>query len=121
MVRKKILLAEDYEALRLYFEHYLTEAGFEVIAVKNGRDALPHLGGVDLVLTDFRMPFLNGIELAAKAKRQKPHLPVIVITSSPWDVPSDHPADQVVEKTVGKMENLLEEIVYVLKRKEKKK
>jgi CheY-like chemotaxis protein len=81
---RRILLAEDEVLVReLAFED-LTDAGFEVVAARNGDAALAVLQddrGFDLLFTDIRMPgMLDGWELAAEAKRLIPGLKVIYST-----------------------------------------
>jgi CheY-like chemotaxis protein len=81
---RRILLAEDEVLVReLVFED-LTDAGFEVVAARNGDAALAVLQddrSFDLLFTDIRMPgMLDGWELAAEAKRLVPGLKVIYST-----------------------------------------
>jgi CheY-like chemotaxis protein len=81
---RRILLAEDEVLVReLAFED-LTDAGFEVVAARNGDAAMAVLQddrSFDLLFTDIRMPgMLDGWELAAEAKRLIPGLRVIYST-----------------------------------------
>ncbi len=78
----RILLAEDDETMRSFLTRSLEKAGYQVVAVGLGTDALPLLagGGFDLLLTDIVMPGMDGIELARRATSMQPKLNVMFIT-----------------------------------------
>jgi len=78
----KILLAEDEDAMRTYLERALTKAGYEVITVDRGTDAVPLLEKerFDLLLSDIVMPEMDGIELAQRCAEVSPHTKVMFIT-----------------------------------------
>ena len=80
---KKILLIEDDEELRLVVEMFLSWAQFEVVMACDGVEGLEFLSKThfDLVVTDFRMPRMNGIEFSQKAKDLYPELPIIMSTA----------------------------------------
>lgn len=78
-----ILLAEDGEAMRQYLTRALERAGYCVVAVDRGTDALARvLAGeeFDLLLTDIVMPEMDGIELAQRVARVQPAIRVMFIT-----------------------------------------
>ncbi|MBU6252592.1 MAG: response regulator [Alphaproteobacteria bacterium] len=78
-----ILLAEDDEAMRQYLTRALERAGYCVVAVDRGTDALARvLAGeeFDLLLTDIVMPEMDGIELAQRVARVQPAIRVMFIT-----------------------------------------
>lgn len=78
----RILLAEDEEAMRAYLARALENAGYEVVAVDRGTEALPLLEGehFDLLLSDIVMPEMDGIELAQRCSEVSPHTKVMFIT-----------------------------------------
>src|SRR5262245_21345783 len=78
-----ILVADDDPGLRESLERTLTRDGYRVVAASDGRAALERLqsGGIDLVLTDLKMPGLNGIELLHAAKAIAPDVDVILLTA----------------------------------------
>ena len=80
---KKILLVEDDLELRLVVELFLSYAHFEVVMACDGIEGLEVLSKThfDLVITDFRMPRMNGIEFSKKAKELYPELPIIMSTA----------------------------------------
>jgi two-component system cell cycle response regulator CpdR len=79
---QSILLAEDDDAMRVYLERALVNAGYSVDAVDRGTAAVPLLedGDYDLLLSDIVMPEMDGIELAQKCNEVSPHTKVMFIT-----------------------------------------
>ena len=80
--QKRILLAEDDEAMRTYLERALGQAGYSVDAVDRGTEAIPLLEGdtYDLLLSDIVMPEMDGIELAQRCNEISPSTKVMFIT-----------------------------------------
>ena len=78
----RILLAEDEEAMRVYLARALENAGYDVVAVDRGTDALPYLESqhFDLLLSDIVMPEMDGIELAQRCAEISPQTRVMFIT-----------------------------------------
>jgi len=78
----RILLAEDDEAMRTYLSRALQNAGYEVVAVDRGTDALVLLEReeFDLLLLDIVMPEMDGIELAQRCNEVSPATKVMFIT-----------------------------------------
>lgn len=79
----RILLADDDAALRKVIAYKLKRKGFDVVAVENGLEALALLDtrSFDLLLSDMRMPRMNGLELLEAAKRKQPMLEVVLMTA----------------------------------------
>lgn len=78
----RILLAEDEEAMRTYLTRALTNAGYDVVAVDRGTEAVPLLENqhFDLLLSDIVMPEMDGIELAQRCAELRPRTKVMFIT-----------------------------------------
>jgi two-component system, cell cycle response regulator CpdR len=78
----RILLAEDEEAMRTYLARALENAGYEVVAVDRGTEALPLLENerFELLLSDIVMPEMDGIELAQRCSEISPQTKVMFIT-----------------------------------------
>ena len=78
----RILLAEDDDAMRAYLQRALEKAGYSVVAVASGVEALPMLRTeiYDLLLSDIVMPEMDGIELAQKCNELSPSTKVMFIT-----------------------------------------
>ncbi len=78
-----LLVADDDPAVRQSLERTLTREGYAVVLASDGQAALERLqkGGVDLVLSDLKMPGLNGLELLKAAKVVAPEVDVIMLTA----------------------------------------
>jgi two-component system cell cycle response regulator CpdR len=80
----RILIAEDEQALGAMCARALTMSGHEVKVTHDGSEALDVLtrenGGFDLLLTDVRMPIMDGIALALAAVRDFPDLTILLMT-----------------------------------------
>jgi CheY-like chemotaxis protein len=81
---KRILVADDNEAIRELVSWFLEFLGFEVALASNGIEALAVFleSSFDLVLTDFEMPSMDGLSLAGHIKESSPGTPVILLTGS---------------------------------------
>lgn len=82
VLRPRILLAEDDDAMRSFLERALDRAGYDVVAYSNGEDAHRQLAQEPfaLLLTDIVMPKMDGIELARRASELDPTLKIMFIT-----------------------------------------
>src|SRR6266496_952483 len=78
-----LLVADDDPGLRESLERTLARAGYRVVLASDGRAGLQQLqgGGIDLVLTDLKMPGLSGSELLRAAKAIAPDVDVILLTA----------------------------------------
>ena len=78
-----VLVVDDDQSVRSMLSFVLGKDGYQVEEAHSGADALRKLKGrsYDLVISDIRMPDLNGIELLKKIKTHDPELPVIMITA----------------------------------------
>jgi len=79
----KILLADDDAALRKVVQFKLKQRGYEVTATADGEEALSALreSRYELLLSDMRMPKLNGLDLLKQAKKVQPDIEVILMTA----------------------------------------
>ena len=92
MVRKngelRVLAADDDGAILLLITDVLREAGYQVFSAADGAEALRILQteAVDLLLTDFRMPRMNGLELIRWSRANLPYMATILMTgdTSEW-------------------------------------
>jgi DNA-binding NtrC family response regulator len=79
----RILLVEDDPNLRRVLAYHLEREGHRVLQAPDGPGAAALLKAepLDLVLTDVRMPGMDGMELLRKVREEKPDLPVVVMTA----------------------------------------
>lgn len=87
---RRVLLAEDDAAMRALLACRLRRAGFEVVQASNGAEALLRLTegrignpgiAIDVVVSDFRMPGCDGLDILASLQRDAACVPVILITA----------------------------------------
>jgi DNA-binding NtrC family response regulator len=82
MSKGKILVIDDESIVRTSCSRSLTPEGYEVKLSQNGADAMKMLEeeSFDLVLTDLKMPDIDGIEVLKMIKQRWPQTEVIVVT-----------------------------------------
>jgi CheY-like chemotaxis protein len=85
----RILVTDDEESIRKALEKRLRKSGHEVATAQDGMEALELLGSqsFDLLITDYKMPRMDGLELLAHVKSVKPALPVLMITGTSTENP----------------------------------
>jgi CheY-like chemotaxis protein len=102
----KILIAEDEDSLRAMCARGLTMAGHDVKTACDGSEALDLLqregGGFDLVLTDIRMPIMDGIALALAAARDYPDLVILLMTGYADQRERAHGLDALIHDVISK-------------------
>ena len=80
----RILIADDEEPLRLLVGRAIAMDGHEIVTAEDGAEALEILneqeGRFDLLLTDIKMPIMDGIALALAAARDFPDLTILLMT-----------------------------------------
>jgi two-component system NtrC family response regulator len=78
-----ILIVDDEKNYTVILSAVLEEEGFETLTANNGHDAIEILenSDIDLVLTDMKMPGMDGIALLETIKNKEPDLPVIMMTA----------------------------------------
>ena len=108
----RILLVDDEEPVRGFLKRGLELDGHQVAVAVDGSDALERLtetaGAVDLVLTDIRMPIMDGIALALAVKRDFPDLPILLMTGFADQRERAKSLDAIVEDVLTKPFSLAE-------------
>lgn len=112
--RRKLLCVDDDSKFRQFYRTLLGSYGYDVAVAANGRQALKLFlsNKIDAVLTDFEMPEMTGCELAARLKRLRPELPVLLLSGSksvaiPKAVDASLTKGAPVNKLVDQLEILL--------------
>lgn len=84
-----ILLVDDDEDVRHFVDDTLTKWGYTTIVARSGPEALRlnlfYEGFIDLLLTDFRMPGMSGVEVANEIKIWRPTIKELFMTGYPAD------------------------------------
>ncbi len=81
---KRIMIVDDSSSFRQLMRITLKEAGYEIVEAINGTDALDKLkDGIDMVITDLNMPYMDGIALIKELRKLSPFkfTPVIMLTT----------------------------------------
>ena len=123
--RNRILIVDDNRMGLVVRKHVLEEAGHEVFIVVNANEALERFGlqDFDLVITDFRMPQLNGIELIQAMRRLKPNVPMVLISGFTDALGLDEGttgADAVLQKNHTEVSQLVRVVNRLLRKTPKK-
>jgi two-component system, cell cycle response regulator CpdR len=108
----RILIAEDDEPVRGFVKRALEMDGHQVMAECDGAAALERLeeqqGAFDLLLSDIRMPLMDGIALALSAGRSFPELPILLMTGFADQRERAHDLEAIIEDVVTKPFSLAE-------------
>jgi two-component system, cell cycle response regulator CpdR len=102
----RILLAEDDEALRALCARALRMDGHEIATACDGAEALDVIvrddASFDLLLTDIRMPIMDGIALALAAARDYPTLTILLMTGYADQRERAHGLDAIIHDVIAK-------------------
>lgn len=114
----KILLVDDEESVLKALHKRLSKMGHDVAPARDGVEALEifHSADFDLLITDFRMPRMDGIELMKRVREKHEALPVILITGTSTDDPTNflkHGAQAYLLKPISKgdLEAVLQQVL----------
>jgi two-component system cell cycle response regulator CpdR len=102
----RILIAEDDDAIRNLVVRALSEDGHDLTAAADGASALDalsrHNGEFDLLLTDVKMPMMDGIALALAAGRHHPEVAIMLMTGYADQRERAHELDALVHDVIVK-------------------
>lgn len=81
---KRILVVEDHKEIRNLLSKFFLSSGYEVESVEDGEMAMRKVKErrYDLIVTDYMMPKMNGIDLLKKLKMDNPQLSILIISGS---------------------------------------
>ena len=102
----RILIAEDEDALRGLVARALLQDGHDVMTANDGAEALDLLlreqGAFELLLTDIRMPVMDGIALSLAAARDHPELTILLMTGYADQRERAHGLDALIHDVIAK-------------------
>ncbi len=100
----RILMAEDDKSVQSFVSRALAHRGHAVTAVDDGLEALEALEGAefDILITDIVMPGLDGIALALKVARDRPNLPILMMTGYSAERQRAHNMEHLVCRVITK-------------------
>lgn len=102
------MVVDDEQELSTLFKDYLSTHGYDVVSFTNPILALEHFksnsNGISLIITDLRMPGLNGIEFANKVRELNDNVKIFLITAFDIQDLVDKPGylDSKIEKVIQK-------------------
>ena len=108
----RILVTEDDDAVRAFVARALTLDGHRIVTAEDGADALDTLhreaGDFDLLLSDIKMPMMDGIALAMEAAPKFPGLTILLMTGYADQRERADGLDRIVHDVVQKPFSLAE-------------
>jgi two-component system, OmpR family, response regulator CpxR len=117
--KKVILCVDDNEQELSVLTFMLSTNGYRVVSALNGQEAIGIFAEtpVDLVLTDFAMPQMNGNQLVNRLKQSAPHIPMILLGDPQRMGGEIYAADALLAKKNCSSQELLERIKLMSARK----
>lgn len=116
----RILIIEDDRAIRCILLNALDFMGYTVAAAGSGEEGLKLFlnGAFDLVVTDYKMPGMDGFALSSHIKEESPSTPIVLITGCEKDViegrqEAQHFFDSVVFKpfSLSDIQNSIQDLL----------
>jgi CheY-like chemotaxis protein len=100
----------------------LEELGYRIVTASSGTEALEHFAAhkFDLVVTDYKMPRMDGLELISRLRKQSPNLPVVLISGFVDALGMNEAstgADVVIQKSANEVSHMVRSISRLLRRK----
>jgi len=97
-----LIVVDDDDGVRVVLQDVLLDRGYDVITARDGAEGLDRLRReprLSLLITDIRMPGIDGWELARRARKTRPDIKVLYITGYPGEQrPDDAPAGPLLRK-----------------------
>ncbi len=81
----KILIVDDSSTMRRIIINTLSRIGYsDVLEAENGKAGLDQLGkgGVEMIITDWNMPEMDGLEFVGNVRTQNPSIPILMVTTN---------------------------------------
>jgi CheY-like chemotaxis protein len=118
----RILLVDDNTQGLNARKAVLDELGYKTATATCGADALEHFSRhkIDLVVTDYKMPRMNGVELIVRLREVAPHTPVVLISGFVDALGLSEEttgADAVIQKSANEVSHLVRAVARLLRRK----
>lgn len=78
----KILVVDDSSTMRRIIVNTLNQIGMnDIVEATDGRDALGKVQGIDLILTDWNMPEMDGLTFVKNVRAKDKKLPIVMVTT----------------------------------------
>lgn len=112
-MKSKMLIVDDEEDILIFLSYHFNKNGFDVTTALDGEIGLSEFENkkIDIVITDIRMPNMDGIEMCAEIKKKDITTPIVFLTAVTDDYKILHAmrtgADQFVDKPI-KLDELMD-------------
>lgn len=119
---RRILLVDDNANGLAARKSVLEELGYSIVTCTSGTDALEHFDSrpFDLVVTDYKMPRMDGLELIGRLRKHTPGLPIVLISGYVDSMGMNEAstgADVVIQKSANEVSHLVRSVNRLLRRK----
>ena len=121
--RRRILLVDDNANGLAARKSVLEELGYSIVTCTSGADAFEQFTSrepFDLVVTDYKMPRMDGLELIVRLRRHTPGLPIVLISGYVDTLGLNEActgADVVIQKSSNEVSHLIRSVNRLLRRK----
>lgn len=124
------MVVDDEQSLSTLFRDYLSIQGYDAVSFTNPLLALEHFksnsNGFSLIVTDLRMPGLNGIEFAKKVRESNEKVKIFLITAFDMQDLADIPGyldlniERVIQKQIklNQLKSIVEETMQIIYKKD---
>ena len=104
MTKHKILVVDDQPGIRLLLTEIFTHKGYEVNTAKTGREALDKINArsFDLVILDYKLPILDGLEVIKQLEQQDCTIPLILMSGLTEHLSKQRKESRLIKKIVSK-------------------
>jgi len=102
--KKRILVADDEESVRVFLKRALEHKGYDLTCVADGHAALRALqnGPYDLLISDIVMPEIDGVTLALKASNDYPDMGIMLISGYSDQRERAHNLEELIDGVMAK-------------------
>lgn len=120
--RLRILLVDDNANGLAARKSVLEELGYRIVTCTSGADALEQFDSskFDLVVTDYKMPRMDGLELIGRLRKVTPDLPIVLVSGYVDTMGMNEAstgADVVIQKSANEVSHLVRSVNRLLRRK----
>ena len=119
--RARILLVDDNANGLAARKSVLEELGYRIVTCTSGADALDQFASAkfDLVVTDYKMPRMDGLELIGRLRKSTPDLPIVLVSGYVDTMGMNEAstgADVVIQKSANEVSHLVRSVNRLLRR-----
>ena len=118
--KKTIMIVDDHEGIYLLLGSLLEEKGLTVVTFGSPEPAITHILNfdVDLIVSDYNMPGMNGVRLLTIAREIRPAVKVLLMSANPSMIDDNNAHYRVIEKYIGFFGEAVEVICGLLNNSE---